>query len=228
MFLSRLQFSNSPTAQALSGFWRSPDSGQRRSAQHNIMWSVFAKEGNSEQERDFLWREEGEGSFIALSHRPPMQNDLFKPHVIKEFAPRLKSGDRLAFKLRANATRSLENAETGKSRRLDVVTYDLLSYPMKERGLRRRYVAQSAGTEWIKRQGGRHGFEIIQNSVTDYKIDVLPRFTVGPRCTPKFGIIDMTGLLVVTDPKKLWDQIIFGFGRAKSFGCGLMLLRASS
>ena len=41
----------------------------------------------------------------------------------------------------------------------------------------------------------------------------------------QFGILDLTGLLEVTDPPLFLSHLAAGFGRAMAFGCGLMLIR---
>jgi CRISPR system Cascade subunit CasE len=41
----------------------------------------------------------------------------------------------------------------------------------------------------------------------------------------KIGVLDFEGVLEVTDPDRFVDAVAQGFGRAKGFGCGLMLIR---
>ncbi|WP_408742519.1 type I-E CRISPR-associated protein Cas6/Cse3/CasE [Acetobacter peroxydans] len=41
----------------------------------------------------------------------------------------------------------------------------------------------------------------------------------------KLGILDLSGRIEITDPSLFLTQMAQGFGRAKSFGCGLMLIR---
>ncbi|GBQ85809.1 CRISPR-associated protein Cse3 [Acetobacter malorum DSM 14337] len=219
MFISRLTLSTSPSARALAGFWQSPNAGQRKSAQHNLLWSVFAD--TKDRERDFIWREESEGAFTVLSHRPPQQNDLFEPHKIKPFSPKLQAGSSIMFKLRANATRSRDNGRI----RADVVMDALYAIPKEDRALCRMDIAQAEGEAWLKRQGEGHGFEVLGCSVDAYTAETVQRFSVRAKNAPKFGILDLSGGLKITDPEKFIQKVSFGFGRAKSFGCGLMLIR---
>lgn len=81
------------------------ENGRRTDAHHRLVWTLFAD--HDDRTRDFLWRDEGEGRFTLLSHRPPEPSLLFEAPEVKEFAPALESGDSLAFTLRANATLSL-------------------------------------------------------------------------------------------------------------------------
>ena len=59
LFLSHIRLSCSPSAQALAGLLMPEDQAQRYSAQHNLLWSVFAD--GPERKRDFLWREGADG-----------------------------------------------------------------------------------------------------------------------------------------------------------------------
>ncbi|WP_243641924.1 type I-E CRISPR-associated protein Cas6/Cse3/CasE [Rhodovulum steppense] len=45
---------------------------------------------------------------------------------------------------------------------------------------------------------------------------------------PQFGILDLEGRIEVTDPEALLARLARGFGRAKAFGCGLMLIRRAA
>ena len=48
----------------------------------------------------------------------------------------------------------------------------------------------------------------------------------GPRRDqPQFGVLDMSGVVRVEEPALFLERIAQGFGRAKSFGHGLMLIR---
>lgn len=51
----------------------------------------------------------------------------------------------------------------------------------------------------------------------------------GPRRgQPQFGILDLRGSLTVTEPATFLAALARGFGRAKAFGCGLMLIRRAA
>lgn len=223
LYFSQIRLSRSPSAQALEGFWRSSDRGQRLSAQHNLLWSAFAD--GPDRRRDFLWREVQEGHFLALSARPPTPLDWFEPHQVKEFAPVLKKGDGIAFQLRANATRMKRD---DSRQRVDIVMDALHGVPRGERAARRMDVAHEAGHAWLARQGEGAGFRLVASRVEDYATEALPRFTVGHRQRPQLGILDLTGQLEITDPEMFLAQVGRGFGRAKSFGCGLMLIRRAA
>lgn len=165
---------------------------------------------------------------MVLSQRPPAQSPLFAPPEIKEFAPVLKPGDRLTFLLRANATRTEKTGGTSargreKKRHIDLVM-DALP-PKGERAEARADVAQSVAERWLQGQGERNGFITGRVICSDYTVSVLPGHTGKRKGQPQFGIFDLTGILTVTDPASFLTRLAAGFGRAKAFGCGLMLIR---
>ncbi|WP_439271394.1 type I-E CRISPR-associated protein Cas6/Cse3/CasE [Pseudochrobactrum sp. HB0163] len=216
LFLSHLRLSRSPSASALAGVLMPENAALRRSVQHNLLWSVFAD--NPECERDFLWREEKDGSFFVLSSRAPLQTDLFEPHRIKPFSPAFSAGDRLDFLLRVNATR----AKQGK--RVDVVMDALHQISRSERASQRMKLADEEGRVWLERQGAISGFHLLESQAHDYSTETLPLYR-GRKDRPHFGIIDLSGRLRVEKPDDFLAALARGFGRAKAFGCGLMLIR---
>lgn len=217
LFISHIRLSRRPSARALGSLLMPDDKAQRRSTQHNLLWSVFAD--GPERERDFLWREEPDGSFLVLSARAPNQIDLFEPHRVKPFAPSLASGDRLNFLLRANATRAKRDGK-----RVDVVMDALHDIPAGKRAALRMELAGKEGRAWLERQAEASGFHLIDAQAHDYSVETLP-FYRSRKDRPHFGIIDLSGQLEVKDPDIFLARVARGFGRAKAFGCGLMLVR---
>lgn len=234
-YLSQIRLSRSPAAQALAPLLSPFDKAARRSAQHNLLWSIFSD--GPDRDRDFLWREQPDGSFLALSARPPAQADLFEPHRVKDFAPALVAGDRLEFQLRCNATRQKRAAKdqsgaqdqpAAKGRRVDVVMDALHALPKGARADERMRLAGEEGAAWLSRQGEKAGFTVIAAGAEDYSTEVLPGHRGPRKGQPQFGILDLSGRIAVTDPAAFLAQLALGFGRAKAFGCGLMLIRRAA
>lgn len=236
LYLSRLQLSRSPSARALETLLNPEEHGRRLDAHHRLLWSVFTD--GPDRQRDFLWRAESGGLFLTLSARPPQESDLFERPEVKPFAPALVQGDRLAFMLRANATRTEKKetlSATGKDqkRHIDLVMDRLhgitgqSNLPEGERSDRpqkRLELAQAAATDWLSGLGARSGFRLLGAEVADYSTVALPG-NQNSKKKPQFGILDLSGRLEVTDPALFLDRVTQGLGRAKSYGCGLMLLR---
>jgi len=218
LYLSRLRLSRHPQARALDQLLNPEDPGQRLDAHHRLLWAAFSD--GPDRRRDFLWRAEEAGAFLTLSSRPPVAGDLFDAPQVRDFAPVLSAGDRLSFALRANATRDRKGQG-----RVDVVMDALHGLPKAERAVARMGLAQQAGAEWLSRHGEAGGFHLIGVNVNDYSVMALPGHRGVRRGQPQFGILDMTGMLEVTDPAAFVARLAQGFGRARAFGCGLMLIR---
>lgn len=78
--------------------------------------------------------------------------------------------------------------------------------------------------DWLARQGDAKGFDIDRaaTGVMAYRSVALPR--KREREPAVFGQVDFEGALTVTDAEAFGIALRAGFGRAKAFGCGLMLL----
>lgn len=218
LYLSRLRLSRQPSARALDAILNPAEPGLRLDAHHRLLWAAFAD--GPDRTRDFLWREERAGEFLTLSARPPAARDLFETPEVKDFAPALKPGDRLAFALRANATRDRKGVG-----RVDVVMDALHPLPKGTRAPERMAAAQREGAAWLARQSETAGFRLIGAAVEDYSVTALPHHRGKRERQPQFGILDMTGTIEVSDPGAVLARLAQGFGRAKAFGCGLMLIR---
>lgn len=195
--------------------------GPRVAAGHRLVWTLFAD--GPDRQRDFLWREEAPGRFMALSSRPPAPvPDLFDVEC-KPFEPALAPGDRLGFTLRANPVVSRGTGPGKRGKRHDVVMDALRHLPDKERAGARLGVAVEAGLTWLERQGKAHGFTPGSVGVDGYETMRVPRD--DKKRPVQFSRLEFTGGLTVTDPASFLAALAAGFGRARAFGCGLMLIR---
>lgn len=225
LFLSRIALRRDGSAAALARLLV-PDGGAapRSAAGHHLLWSLFAD--SPDRTRDFLWREEAPGRFLTLSAREPVDgHGLFRVEP-KPFEPALRAGDRLRFALRANPVVAVPGAKGERGRRADVVMQRLHAIPRGERAAARETIAREAGQAWLAKQGERHGFAPEGTVGIDrYETVRLPRTGARP---VQFGVLDFDGVLVVRDAAAFLSQLAQGFGRARAFGCGLMLIRRAS
>ena len=185
---------------------------------HRLIWSLFPGAG----ERDFLFREITPGCFLVLSDRRPAAAPGFRL-VREEWVTDADCGERLRFDLRVNATRCVRNGR-GRGRRVDIVMEELSrAQPAQDSDADRLPVARSAASRWLAAQGGKHGFEVADGDVTveRYRVMRAGRRTGGPAV---FGVIDVRGVLTVTESRRLGAVVRNGLGRARAFGCGLLLL----
>lgn len=221
LYLGRARLKRDVPLAALAALLVPKTSEARTAAAHRLVWALFAD--TPKRERDFLWREEKPGMFMTLSTRPPVDpHDLFVLDH-QEFTPTLTTGDRLAFSLRANATVARSGASATRSHRADVVMDALKSLPPDTRAEARRDAVVTAGRLWLFGQGRRAGFVPDEDVAVDgYDQRRLPREENAPL---RFSSLDFDGRLTVTDPDLFLRHLALGFGRAKAFGCGLMLIR---
>ena len=90
-------------------------------------------------------------------------------------------------------------------------------------------IVDDALEKWMIRQGQRHGFSLakddnnqckLQNSAYRWQsIKAVKGIKSG------FSSVDFLGDLEITDVKKFTKALFGGIGRAKAFGCGLLLVR---
>jgi CRISPR system Cascade subunit CasE len=215
------------------------EAGAAMTMGHRLMWTLMPSETRALYDRDkpdrvagaaFLWREaEGGRKYYLLGPRPIGSSPFF--HVeTKLYAPDFRAGDRLAFELRANATvaRKGDADAKGRSRRSDVAMDRMRAEEAEPdaapRAERRLKAAESAAAQWLRRIGERDGFALDALQLEAYRVENLPRRGKSAR----IGVFDLRGALVVTDGNAFLARVLAGFGRAKAFGCGLMLLRRAS
>lgn len=246
-YLSRVRLRRNVPAAALRAVLAPEGTAERAATAHRLVWTLFADA--PERERDFLWREGDPGAFYCLSSRPPEDHHgLFDIDLPKPFAPVLSAGDRLGFALRVNATvaRGGRPASDGRAsvrgKRSDVVMDALYQGRGGEtsRAQLRQQSLVPVAYEWLSRQGAKHGFALpplppprraddaddVDDSVFQvrgYRVLSIDR---GRGAKPlRVGVLDLEGVLEVRDPALFSNAVRQGFGRAKAFGCGLMLLR---
>jgi CRISPR system Cascade subunit CasE len=223
LFLSRIRLRRDGSAAALAALLVPAGGAAPRSAAgHRLIWSLFADA--ADRRRDFLWREQAPGQFLTLSSRVPVdRHELFEVEP-KPFEPALTEGDRLRFSLRANPVVAVSAAPGRRGQRHDVVMHALkLLAGADARAAARLGAVQSAGAAWLTRQGERHGFVPEGDVAVDgYERLRIPRDGAADAV---FGVADIEGVLRVTDAARFLAQLARGFGRARAFGHGLMLIR---
>lgn len=199
---------------------------------HQLLWTLFPEH---QGERPFLFRQEMEedeasGSmkglprFYVCSRHQPAAVDGFDVQC-KPFTPELRQGDRLAFRLRANPTVALSGGRGQRSHRADVLMAARKPFLPGERASPACSEAMNeAAKAWLSARAERHGFALpVCPEVGAYRQHELQK--AGRREAIRFSSIDYEGLLEVTDPELLIETLAHGMGRAKAFGCGLLLLR---
>ncbi|MDQ1253808.1 MAG: system Cascade subunit CasE [Euryarchaeota archaeon] len=218
-----------PEAAANKEFWKlAMDLGDNYRI-HRAIWLLFAKD--PDKKRDFLYRQDEKGGFpsfyIVSEHAPEKNSDLWSIES-KKYTPSLFPGQKLVFSLRANpiVTRWDDN---GKHQRHDVVMD--AKTRMEKEGIpenRRPQVTdivQKEGVEWLKKKGEINGFEVSEGQVIATGYCCNRFFKPKGKHSVNISTIDFSGILTVTNTEAFTDALYRGIGPAKSFGCGLMLVR---
>lgn len=219
MFLSCLSLKNTKSLKAIMALLDPNDAGRSQDADHRLVWSTFAS--SPDQRRDFLFRREADGKIYTLSPRAPVESEVIAVET-KPFKPMLKKGDVLTIRLRANATVNRTAAPGQKSRKHDVVMDHIKANGLPNSA--RSTVAAEVGPQWLKEQGKSAGFDLLAADVKSYETVAVPGAQGSRKSSPQFSVMELEGVIRVNDPELLLERQSKGFGGARAFGCGLMLL----
>jgi len=195
---------------------------------HRVLWLLF--QDIPDAKRDFLWRDEGNGRYIILSARAPSDPKGLFEIESKPFAAELDVGDQLAFSLRANpvvaskAARKPELLGTkSRGQKVDIVMHALKDVPKGARGSMRDEIATKTGIQWLTYQGEKSGFKLTAPPLVDGYAQVPVERRRGRPAG--FSVLNFAGRIEITDPGAFLAKLPLGFGSAKAFGNGLMLIR---
>ena len=233
MYLTRAVLNKGASVAALAPLLDPDDPNRALDAHHRLIWTLFP---DRDATRDFLWRADGRGGFYVLSHRRPPRNPVF-------FCRWKVASSRRSWR-RATGFRSCcaptppridafsrDRHGRYRNRRVDVVMDALHAVPgqsvlgperRSERPAMRMQIADRVAGTWLRALGQKNGFDVAHLQVEDYSVRKVPRAR-GAHVT--FGLLDIRGMLSVTQPDVFLVALSKGFGRARAFGCGLMLIR---
>lgn len=201
-------------------------------ADHQWIWNLFPSPPGTP--RDFLFRRDvqtGLPRYYVVSRRAPAAQDHAWRVQSQPYAPQLAAGTRLRFDLRANPTVAGVNAQ-GKHARHDVVN-QARNKLLRERGLTlwkdwqgedkpaQQDLIFKTCSAWLEAQAKRHGFDV---DAATLNVDAYAQHR-GRRNDIQFSTVDFSGELTVANPDLLIAALGQGIGRAKAFGCGLLLVR---
>jgi CRISPR system Cascade subunit CasE len=192
---------------------------------HQLVWLVFGD--HKDRRRDFLYRFDPrrEEHFVchAVSEREPQSVDGLDVRT-KPYDPKLKAGDHLAFRLRANPTISRKD-DQGKSRRHDVLMD--AKKAAKENGEEEdlKAIMEAAALDWLRSRAEQAGFVPLDDSLRleSYRPERFCKGRTGQKVS--LGVADYAGILEATDPAAFGKTLANGLGHGKAFGCGLLLVR---
>lgn len=198
---------------------------------HQLVWTLMSRSPG--QKRDFLYRQEGAGRemrlYVLSTHEPRDEQGLWSVKT-KPYAPGLEVGQSYRFLLRANSTVARSRGVDRKQRSLrhDVVMD--LKFRMKASGETLPPVTelvQKAGEDWLLARASRHGFSLRPGTVfvDGYRQEKVAAVKGTRNRTIEFSAFDFEGGLTVTEPDLFRAALLGGLGRARAFGCGLMMIQ---
>jgi CRISPR system Cascade subunit CasE len=222
------------------------DRGRAMNVAHRLLWTLMPEEMRARNPVDaagkaaFLWREaQPRGHFYVLGPLLMPGNAFFEVES-KPYSLALQPGDLLNFDLVVHATIDRKGAGARGVRmrgtRCDIVL-DMIRQREKAareegevtvRAALRLPAAEAALSGWLAAQGEAHGFKPMRIELISYRTQPLARNRErrgGGR--HEIGVSHLRGVLVVREPEAFVHKVMAGFGRAKAFGCGLMLLSRS-
>jgi CRISPR system Cascade subunit CasE len=193
-------------------------------AEHQLVWGWFSGDAPG---RDFLFRREQQGHwpyFYVLSKREAVDPSNLWEIETRRFAPKLATGERLSFVLRANPVkvRKISDDPKIKTRRRDDVVADLKKqrYPDKTQRPPLGDIISEAGAEWLAARAKKSGF-----ALESLRADGYQQHRWHKRGKDHPITLSTLGTLRVEDPALFTEKLFQGIGPAKAFGCGLLLVR---
>lgn len=190
---------------------------------HRLIWTLFP-DTDGKTDRDFLFRTVDDRTFLILSQRAPQDaHGIWCLEPPKPFLPEPRVGERYTFLLRANpAVKPFHGAGPGADRG-DAVMHAKKAARAADLSWDREAEADAALC-WLLKREERLGVQFLRQatSATGYR-----QVSIGRRGARsiRFSTVDYEGHFEVTDPDRLMSALTRGVGKAKAFGCGLMLIR---
>jgi CRISPR system Cascade subunit CasE len=251
--LSRVRLREDASVRTLAPLLLPAEENARISASHRLVWSLFADDATRKRDFLWHEEEMG-AYLVFSPDKPPRETALFnvesKPFVHwpeagerLRFALRVnptrsiaqqefkasgkrKSGQRVDVIMHAlhpltGRSRTREPLEPGKGRAF--LRDDMLGWLPEEQSADPRRPIE----DWMAKQGEKAGFRLTAMQVNAYRSVRLPRSRSDEedgKSPLVFGQADVSGELIVSDAVAFAARLRAGFGRAKAFGCGLMLL----
>ncbi len=169
---------------------------------HQLLWECFP--GRPDADRDFLFRlDDREREFciqLLSAHGPAIPP--WGSWSTRVFEPEFAGGGRYFFQLRANPTR-----RSSETRALAPI------------------VDEPELSDYLVAKAAAHGFRLL--AAPAISVPIVLKFRKNAQ-TIVLNQVDFAGVLEVTDPAALSEALATGIGRAKAFGCGMLLLRKMS
>jgi CRISPR system Cascade subunit CasE len=193
---------------------------------HKLVWTLFPASPDAaidaKTPRDFLYRAVDDRTYFVLSRRPPEDQHKLWQMGSKPYQLELQAGERYSFILRANPVMAIRSGN-GKSTRVDAVMH-AKTLARKDGNAWTELRETEAALAWLMHREDHLGvtFDRDATRAERYSQVRIPRRGSPP---VRFSTIDYDGSLEVKDPVRFHTALVSGVGKARAFGCGLMLIR---
>lgn len=217
MFLTDAELAPASRAEAAAHYRQ-----MARDLGHALIWTLFSDQ--QRESRPFLYREIERGRWLILSQVKP-RADIGWNLNTKPFAPVFFSGQSLRFRLRANPAITLPRGHPRAGAKVDGIMH--AKRPAAERAVDNVFgpeEEQAAALSWLFAREDAMGLTIDREAAL--ALDYRPHRVMRGGDKPiRFSSVDYQGAGVVSDPAVLMAALANGVGRARAFGCGLLLVR---
>lgn len=188
-----------------------------RDGAHALVWTLFQHQPKGE--RCFLYRaeEEAPSRFLIVSTVPPEDPEGLWQFESKPFEPELSVGDALHFSLRVNPAVTWRDGKT--TRRADVVMKAKKKLDSAER--HQTIDREALVRDWLEPRLMERGASLGACALLGWQVK---RHRAGSRFH-NVAVADLEGVLTVTDPGAVTSVLFEGLGKARAYGCGLLLVR---
>lgn len=189
---------------------------------HRLLWTLFPTDGDARKPRDFLYRRIDDRSYLVVSPTAPIDGHGLWQLGPKPYQPHPIKGERYTFILRANPALAIRQGQRA-SVRVDAVMHAKRAARAAGQAWGREQ-EEAAALDWLFKRENAIGvrFDKAVCLVHDYTQVHVPRKNDK---TIAFSTVDYEGGFTVDDAEKLTHALLSGIGKARAFGCGLMLIR---
>jgi CRISPR system Cascade subunit CasE len=184
--------------------------------EHKLIWQFFVDQQSGT--RPFLFRRVDQTTFIMVSKVSPInQSNGLWVLESKKYDPVLQIGKQLRFTLRVNPVVTHLNCKKKHDVKMDLLFQKRKLGVVRETA---QELLQTSVTNWLTKRQSIHGFEVIEELIN---VDEYLQHRIKPIKIP-ISTCNISGKLVVTNPDTFKNLLFSGIGKAKGFGCGLMLI----
>jgi len=221
MYLSKIQFN--PNSQTDSHWHQKIPHTLYK--EHQSLWKLFDQTDTNT--RPFLYRREQQHPlplFYVLSEHPPQTHPLWQIDT-KAYHPRLQNKQQLAFTLRINPVVTHKPTNNTKLRqRHDIIRLAKHTHQQQHPNTHAPNQAervQQHGGQWLQQRAEQYGFQLQGFEFDNYQTHRFKK----KNSQLTISTLDYQGILKITQVDDFMTHLYQGIGRARSFGCGLMLIR---